>query len=125
MHSKSDNTEIMINNEADEVIKELFDAMKNRYQSNLESMKSSEFVFDYVHLLYYKYHKINLNSGGSYINSPDWIKCNNKSHKWKKKDKCLQFVVTVTLNYEEVKKDPQRVTKIKPFVNKYNWEVNK
>ena len=52
MHSKSDNTEIMINNEADEVIKELFDAMKNRYQSNLESMKSSEFVFNYVHLLY-------------------------------------------------------------------------
>ena len=43
----------------------------------------------------------------------------------KKKDKCLQFVVTVTLNHEEVKKDPQRVTKIKPFVNKYNWEVNK
>ena len=81
VQSNSDNTEIMINNEADEVIKELFDAMKNRYQSNLESMKSSEFVFDYVHLLYYKYHKINLNSGGSYINSPDWIKCNNKSHK--------------------------------------------
>ena len=42
---------IMINNEADEVIKELFGSIKNRYQNNLESMKGSEFVFDYVYLL--------------------------------------------------------------------------
>ena len=38
MHSKSDNIEIMINDEGDEVIKELFDSLKNRYQNNLESM---------------------------------------------------------------------------------------
>ena len=37
-------------------------------------MKGSEFVFDYVHLLYYKYHKINQNLGESYIDSRDWIK---------------------------------------------------
>ena len=58
---KSDNIEIMINQEADEVIKELFDSLKNRYQNNLESIKYSEFVFDYVDLLYYKCHKINPN----------------------------------------------------------------
>ena len=49
MHSKSDSIEIMISDEADEVIKELFDSLKNRYQNNLESMKDSEFVCDYVH----------------------------------------------------------------------------
>ena len=49
MHSKSDNIEIMINDEADEVIKGLFDSLKNRYQNNLESMKDS--VFSYVRLL--------------------------------------------------------------------------
>ena len=26
------------------------------------------------------------------------------------------------LNYEEIKTDPQRITKIKPFITKYNWE---
>ena len=41
----------MINDEADEVIKELFDSPKNRYQNNLESMKESEFAFDYAYLL--------------------------------------------------------------------------
>ena len=35
MHSKSDNVEIMINDEANEVIKEIFDSPKSRYQSNL------------------------------------------------------------------------------------------
>ena len=37
-------------------------------------MKVSEFVFNFVHLLYYKCHRINLNHGGSYIGSPNWIK---------------------------------------------------
>ena len=35
MHSKSNNIEIMINDEADE----LFDSVKKRYQNNLEFMK--------------------------------------------------------------------------------------
>ena len=44
MHSKSDNIDIMINDEAHEVKKELFDSLKNRYQNNLESMKGSGVV---------------------------------------------------------------------------------
>ena len=40
----------MSNDEADEVLKERFDELKNRYKSNLESIKGSEFVFD--HLFY-------------------------------------------------------------------------
>ena len=43
-------------------------------------MKGSEFVFNYAHLLYYKYHKINLNRDGLYVDSLDWIK-NKKSNK--------------------------------------------
>ena len=39
-----------------------------------------------------------------------------------KKDKCFQYAVTVVLNHEEIKKDPQRIAEIKSFTNKYNWE---
>ena len=74
MHSKSDNIEIMNNEEVDDVKKKLFDSVKNRDPSNLESVKDSEFAFDYVRLLYYKCHKINPNRGGSYRDSPDCIK---------------------------------------------------
>ena len=87
-------------------------------------MRGSEVVFDYVQLLYYKCHKINLKRGGSYIDFPDWIK-NKKAtiNPINKKDnKCFRYPITVALNYEKIKKDPQRITKVKPFVNKYNWE---
>ena len=67
----------MINDEADEVMKELSGSLKPRYLNNLESMQGSEFVFDYVSLLYYKCQKINPNCGGSYIESPDSIKSKN------------------------------------------------
>ena len=86
-------------------------------------MKFSEFVFVYVHLLYYKCHKINPNSGGSYIDSPDWIK--NKKvtiNPINKKDKCFQYAVTVALNHEEIGKNCEIITKIKSFINRYNWE---
>ena len=75
MHSKSEYIEIMINDKADEAIEELFQPLLSRYQIGLEtSMKSSEFVFGCYHLLYCKRHKINPHCGGSYIDSPDWIK---------------------------------------------------
>ena len=28
----------------------------------------------------------------------------------------------MALNHEETKRDPQRISKIKPFINKYNWK---
>ena len=111
MHSKHNNIEIMINDEADEVIKELFVSFKNRYQNNLESMKGSE--FDYVQLLYCKCHKTN----------PNWIK-NRKAtiNSINKKDnKRFQYALKITLNYEKIKKDLQRNNK-NPFINKYNFE---
>ena len=38
MHSKSDNIEIMINDEVNGAVKELFDSLESRYQNNLEFM---------------------------------------------------------------------------------------
>ena len=37
-------------------------------------MKGSYFIFDCVHLLYYKYQKINFKCSGPNADSPDWIK---------------------------------------------------
>ena len=51
IYSKSVSIEIMINDEASKVIKKLFKSLRNRYQNNLESMKNSELLFDYVYLL--------------------------------------------------------------------------
>ena len=62
MHSKSDNIEILIDNETHEITEDLFDSLLQRYQKGLEeSMKVSQFVFDNVDSLYYKLQKISLN----------------------------------------------------------------
>ena len=34
----------------------------------------------------------------------------------------FQYTVTVALNYKEIKWNPERVSNIKPFINKYNWK---
>ena len=80
-------------------------------------MKGSDFTFDCVHIVIFKQDE-------SYIGSPDQIK-NKKTtiNPINEKDnKCFQFAVTVALNYEEIKNARQRITKIKPFIDKYNWK---
>ena len=71
MRTKSDNIEIMMSSETDEIIEELFESLLQRYQQGLEkSMKGSEFVFDSVDLLYYHFQKTSLKRiGSSYIDS--------------------------------------------------------
>ena len=59
MHVKSDNIEVMIYDDANEVTEQLFESLLSRYQIGLETtMRVSDFFFDYVNLIYYKYHKI-------------------------------------------------------------------
>ena len=40
----------------------------------------------------------------------------------KKDNKCFKYTVRVALNHEESKKHPQKITKIKPFIIRHNWE---
>ena len=84
-------------------------------------MRGSEFLFDSVDLFYYKLHKISLDRGGSYIDSPKWLKNKKATLNSKNNDnKCFQYAITVALNQKNNKKDPQRITKIKLFFDQYN-----
>ena len=93
-----------------------------RDQNNLASVKGTELVFDPVQLLYYKCHKRSTIRGRSCIDSPEWIKNATINSINKKDNKCFKYTVTIVLNHEEIKEDPQRITEIKHFINKYNWE---
>ena len=86
-------------------------------------MRGSDFIFDSVQLMYYKCHKVNFKRGGLYIDSPDWIKKKKTIINLKNEDdKCLQYAATVALNYKETESHPERVSNIKPLMNKYNQE---
>ena len=89
-------------------------------------MRGCDFIFDSVQLMYYKCHKVNFIRSGSYIDTPDWI--NEKKATINPKntdDKYFQYAATVALNYDKIKWNPERVSNIKAFINKYNWkEIN-
>ena len=68
MCTKSNNVEIMMSSETDEIIKGLFESLLERYQEGLEeSMRGSEFIFDSVDALYYDLNKVSLSRSRSYI----------------------------------------------------------
>lgn len=70
-HSKSYNEKIMIDFYTEELIDGPFEFLLHRYQVCLQqSVKGSKFMFDDDDELFYKFHKINVNHDGSYIDSP-------------------------------------------------------
>ena len=51
MYSKSDNIEVMINDEADDGMKVLSDSLKNRNKNNLESMEELSSIIMFVYCI--------------------------------------------------------------------------
>ena len=85
-------------------------------------MRGSEFEFDGVNFLYYNFNKIRLNRGGSYIDSLKWLKNKKSTINPKNNDyKCFQYAVTLALNFDKINIHPERISKIKPFIEQYNW----
>ena len=86
-------------------------------------MRRSEFIFGSVDALYHNLNKESLSRGGSYIDSPKWLKNKKATINLKNTgSKCFQYALTAALNNEQIKKDPQRISKIKPFIDQYNWK---
>ena len=110
MHQKSDNIEIMMGSETDNIINELIDSFLQIYLEGLEeSMRGSEFIFDSVDLLYFHLQKTSLKRGESYIKSPKWLK--NKKAKINPKnndDNCFQYSITVALDHQQIEKKPSK-----------------
>ena len=124
MHTRSDNIEIMTGDDNDDIIEELFKSFLQKYEENLQNkMRGSDFQFDGVNFLCYDLNKISLNRGGSYIDSPKWLKDRKSTINLKNNDhKCFQYAVTLALNLDKINKHPQRISKIKPFIDQYNWK---
>ena len=124
MNTSSDNIEIMIGDDNDVIIEELFKSFIQKYEENLQNkMRGSDFEFDGVNFLYYDFNEIRLNRGGSYIDSPKWLKDKRKTINPKNNDgKCFQYAVTLALNLDNIDNHPERISKIKPFIDQYNWK---
>ena len=124
MHTRSVNEEFMDGSNIDEAIKVLYKSLLQKYQDSLQNkMKGSHFIFNGVNYLYYDLNKVSISKGGSYIDSPKWLKNKKSTINRKNNDnKCFQYAITLAINYDKIDRNPQRISKIKPFIENYNWK---
>ena len=59
----------------------------------------------------------------TFIETPDQIKNKKCTINSQNKDnKCFQYSITAYLYHKEIKSHPERISKIKPDINNFNWE---
>ena len=123
MHARSVWEEFMSGSETEEIVEKLFRSLLQRYQDNLnEKMRGSDFIFNGVNYLFYDFNRVSISKGGSYIKSPKWLKVKKCIVNQKNNDhKCFQYATTLALNFNKIDKNPQRTSRIKPFIENYNW----
>ena len=124
MFTRSTPEEFMIGSETEEVAEKLIMPILQKYQDNLQNkMKGSDFIFNGINYLYYDLNRIIISKGGSYIESPKWLKyikcCINQKNN---DNKCFQYAATLALNINSIDKHHQKISKIKPFIDNYDWK---
>ena len=123
MHTRSVCEEFMSGRETEEIVEKFFRSLLQSYQDNLnEKMRGSDFIFNGINYLFYDFNKVSISKGGSYIESPKWLKDKKCTINQKNNDnKCFQYATTLALNFSKTDKHLQRISKIKPFIDNYNW----
>ena len=123
IYTRSTPAEIIIGCETEEVAENLIMQLLQKYQDNLQNkMKGSDFIFSGINYLYYDLNRITISKGGFYIESPKWLKDKKCTINQKNTDnKCFQYATTLALNFNNIDKHHRRISKIKPFINNYNW----
>ena len=120
----SDNEEIRSSDDTNNINK-IFESFLSNYQKEEQILRnSSNYTFESIDMLGIHFHDIKLKRDSSYIKSPDWIlnKSYNKPPQNTKDNKCFEYSTTVALNHREIGKNPQKISKIKPYINNYNWK---
>ena len=100
MYTRKDNIEIMFGDDNDDIIEQLSESLLQKYEENLQKkMKGLEFEFDGVNFLYYDFNKKTINRGGSYIDSPKWLKDKKSTINPKNNDdKCFQYALNLNIS---------------------------
>ena len=123
-HTRSVTMEFMSGSETEEIIESLYRSLLQNYYDNLqEKMRGSDFVFNGINYFYCDFNRVSISKGGSYIESPKWLKNKKSTVNQKNNDyKYFQYAAILALNFDKVTSHPERITKkIKSFINKYNW----
>ena len=114
-----------MSSDTNEIAKELSESIIQKYQELMEySTKNSGLILEGVELMNYDISKITINRGGSYIKWLKSIKCSINPQN-KNDNNCFQYALTVALNHKKINNHPEKLSKIRPFIDQYNRnEIN-
>ena len=118
MHTRGNTAEFMNGSETEEITESLYRSLLQNHNDNLqEKMKGSNFVFNGINYFYYDHNRVSICKGGSYIDSPKWLKDKKSTVNQKNNDfKCFQYATTLALNFDKVTNHPERVVKVKSLL---------
>ena len=101
----SENEEIRVGNETDDIVKSLINSFLNNYQKEQVILRDgSNFLFESVDLISYHIHKTSLKRGSSYAKSPEWLAnkkviINPKNYAC---SACFAYSIIVALNHQNI-----------------------
>ena len=86
-------------------------------------MPGSGFSLDIIMYLHINFYRLVLKRGSPYIELPKWLKTKNTVLNIQKKyEECFKWATIATLYHEEIKKDHQRISRLRSYENQYNRE---
>ena len=101
-------------------IDEIFDQLNKKH----EDLKNINFLLKGVESIAvnYTYSFIKIITKYTFVETPEWIKNKKCTINQNKDNKCFQYSIIVSLYHKEIKNNPERISKIRPFINNLNWE---
>ena len=106
-----------------DVINELYASLGENYEKESNRLRRSNFIFSSADLTYLLVTKINLKRVGTYVSTPERI-FNKKAiiNPSNVDDEfCFAWSIIISIHYDEIVIDHKRISKLKRFVNNYDW----
>ena len=104
---------------------EIVTAMIEHIAQQIENpaLRNSKFVFDRVLYMDMDFHRLNLTRGSSYIPLPDWLTKKKAIINPINSDmECFKWAVIAAMTWEEIKNNPERISKLKPYEVEFDWK---
>ena len=99
-------------NDIDNIVRSMTEHMAQ--QAENPALRDSKFVFEMVMRMDISIHSLNLTRGSSYIPLPDWL--SKKEAIIKNLDmKCFKWAVIAAMKWKEIKRNVQRVSKLRRY----------
>ena len=104
----------------DEIVNEMIAHMKGQIEN--PALLNSRFVFDEVLYMDVDFHQLNLTRGSSYLPLPDWL-ARKKAiiNPLNEDQECFKWAVITVSRWEEINRNPQRISKLKRFEADFDW----